>query len=156
MTDRALAFVYATRYDEAIGELERIRQQNPEFERTYLNLAFAYEHKGNFSEALAALERLFSRQFENGKITAERLSALRNNIKTSLEASKKSGARGYWEAKIAFESLDKGNGGTQTSPLGLARVYAALDEKDKAFEYLERSLELRETGFLLVKAWPAF
>jgi len=154
LTDRALAMIYARRYDQAIGELERIKGLNPDYQRTYYNLWFAHEQTGNYEDALAALERFHTLQYESGQISRERLNEYKRLFRKSLDTYRSEGPSGYWRRRLDFEVFDKGNGGTQTSPIGLAMVYAKLGQDDMAFAYLERALEMGETALLWVNASP--
>jgi len=154
LTDRALALIYARQYDQAISELERIKALNPDYQRTYHNLSFVHEQVGNYEAALAALDRFHTLQYESGQISQERFNAYKGFYRRSSDAARNAGAKGYWPTRLDFEVFDKGNSGTQTSPVGLAKVHARLGQYDLAFEYLERALEIGDTGLLWVKASP--
>ena len=69
-------------------------------------------------------------------------------------ALKTGGARGYWRKRLELsqKDYDKGYG----SAYKIAVNYARLDDRDRAFEQLEKSFAARETDLLWIRTESAF
>jgi serine/threonine protein kinase len=136
-------FYYMRKYDRAIKEFSNSLELDPDFLLARESLAGCYEMTGRYDEAVD--EYLKAIVLWGG--TPEIIATLR-------QAYKQSGMRGYYQKRleIALEQSKK----TYFPPYFIAEFYANLDEKDKAFEWLERAFDER-AGFLIhIKSEPTF
>ena len=71
-----------------------------------------------------------------------------------LNAFRKSGEKGYWQKILEFNIEDAKKKGKSIDPKDIARIYAKLGEKDKAFRWLEKAYEERKTDLVWLKISP--
>src|SRR5262249_54519705 len=128
----------ARRYDEAIAEFRATIDLDPMNPAPYSKIAYVYEQKGMIKEAIAEAERGM-RVAPHRVLTAElaRLAALDGRRPEALK-----GAASLVAAGI--------------SPNYTATIYAALGDRDRTFEFLDRA-EHEATPYLLwIKVDPTF
>jgi TolB-like protein/DNA-binding winged helix-turn-helix (wHTH) protein/Tfp pilus assembly protein PilF len=115
------------RYDEAIARYREALELDPGFDRAHVGLAMAYAHEGLFEEAIAEARKAV--ELDQASVrTQESLGRI------YILAGRESDGRNILEA------LEASSRGTRyVSPLVLATLYAALDEKEAAFRWLERA-----------------
>jgi len=133
---------YARNYDAAIaGCLEALRIDGA-FQTAQMKLAWAYEQKAQWPEALAARRRFYT-------------TAGHPEIAQALnDAYAKSGYPGVLRAIIA--ETEKQDAGPYYGDYEKAKLHAMVGEEDKAFEFLERA-RARQSGWLVYLAVePAF
>jgi serine/threonine-protein kinase len=123
-TNAAFGYVCAGRYDEAIDQARKTIELDPNHWGGYETLGLAYAGKRQYPEAIAALEK--ARSLDNN-----------NDIKGYL---------GYvyaisGDSASAHKSLDElmsVASNSFVSRYNVAFVYAGLNDRDKAFEWLNR------------------
>ena len=133
-TNLGRTYHLARQYDKAIEQYRKTLEMDATFPRAHERLQEAYEQKGMYQEAVADLER----------VNPEFGSRLR-------AAYEKSGVRGYWLMRI---ELDKESQQTYISPYFTAVKYAALGDKDRAFDSLEQAYRERDTWLVHLKVDP--
>jgi tetratricopeptide (TPR) repeat protein len=114
--------LYAREYDQAIEQLRKTLEIDPDFFIARYLLALAYEQKGSYREAIAELTKAKD-QFGGGVMYTAALGHL------YAVSGDKAGAR-----KVLVELL-------KTDPdaeFAIATLYAGLDEKRQAFRWLQR------------------
>jgi DNA-binding winged helix-turn-helix (wHTH) protein/TolB-like protein/Tfp pilus assembly protein PilF len=119
-------FNFARRYDEAIQQLQRTLLMDPNFSLARYNLGLAFEHKGMYEEAIAE----FKRAGELDPDTTDALEALGYVYAVTGRRT---------EARKVLAELQEMMQRREVSRYNLALIYAALGEKDRAFEWLERA-----------------
>jgi TolB-like protein/DNA-binding winged helix-turn-helix (wHTH) protein/Tfp pilus assembly protein PilF len=141
-TDVAEMLYYARRYDEAIRQAQKTLELDPSFALAHRVLGLAYEQKGMYKESLAALETQVRLSDRADYAVAElaRAYALTGN---------RAGAENLLRE---LHALNPQNPGTS---IGLAFLYAALGDKDRAFVWLEKAANER-MGVILLKVQPYF
>ncbi|MEJ7863044.1 MAG: winged helix-turn-helix domain-containing protein [Pyrinomonadaceae bacterium] len=146
-TDLGLNYYYACQFDRAIEYLKKLKESDPNYMRTYINLAMVYKKKGMFEEAIAEDDRAYTMiDGSDLQMLAARKTALENAFKTA-------GAKGYWQKVIDLESnLQSG----KPSPVTLAKLYSEFGERDKAFELLEKGYSERSGLLVWLKVSPEF
>jgi tetratricopeptide (TPR) repeat protein len=145
-TDYGIALYNARKYDQAIDYLKKLEEMDPNYVRTHDYLADIYETTGQFEEAIDEQgKRLMLQGFDPSKFAKGK--------ELLLNALKASGPKGYWTQILKFMNEDAKEGHTP-SAVYFARVYARLDEKDKAFEYLQKLSESESNGFTNLKVGP--
>jgi Tfp pilus assembly protein PilF len=119
----------ARRYDEAIEQLRKTLELDPIFAIAHSTLAKVYDAKGMHEEALN--ERLANAEPETA--------ALMKKIFAS------SGVKGVWQYRLD-RALERAKH-EYVSPADIALFYARVDEKDKAFVWLNKAMEERSILF---------
>ncbi len=133
---------YTTRhYQEAIKEYEKILQTDPNFVPVYYDLGRAYLYNGQVEEAIRTHLKLDT--MSGGDPTARAELA-----HTYALAGRKDAARKVLNELIASSKR------RYISPIGIARVYAALGDKGQALDWLERAS--RDPGLIDLQVDPDF
>jgi len=132
-------YVGLRRYDEAIEALRKSLQLDPNFHEAIYSLALAFVQKGMLGEAIAQLRRAIDLSGRDprdlaGLGQAYALSGRRDEAWKILKEVKESSSR--------------------RNVLWVAEVYAALGDKDHAFEYLEKAYRDRDFTFEFLKYEP--
>jgi TolB-like protein len=131
------------RYQEAMDAAQKALELNPDFDQALSWLGCLYAEKGMFQEAIAAHQKL-SAVSPRWKWELVRTYAL---------AGRKDEAR-----KMLAEYLEAKPKPTGASVEGwlLPGVYAALDEKDEAFRWMEKAVEEHNSFIPWMKNNPNF
>ena len=130
---------YQRKYDESIGQLKKTLELAPNFGLALNDLGFVYLEKGMYAEANAEFEKSVAMPISK----AAPLSSLAYAY--AVEGRKA-------DAQKILDQLNDLSKREYIQPRLLARVYAGLGDKEKTFEYLERSYADRsiETGFATI------
>ena len=141
--NRAVGWVlyFSRRYDESIEELRKALAMNAEFLGARMVLWWALVAKGAHHEAIADIRSQVERP---GARTMKKLMLA---YATAAAGNKEEAGGILWEleAKVAAESR---------MSLLAAMLFTAMDEKDRAFEQLQRAFEIREPGLLFLRVAP--
>jgi len=133
-----LLHYYARRYDAAEEQYRQLTRTDPDLPGPHLGLYNIYSRTGKESEALTELQKglalqgadelaaALSRLYASSGFQAAKDFAIQEQIRILTEASK----RDY------------------ISPIALATNYAVLNDKDKAFQWLEKAFEEHAPGLL--------
>ena len=141
--DGGLVFFYARRYDEAIAQCRRTLELNAGFYPAHLYLGWAYEQKKRYAEAISEYQKAIALQQGNPTLAAHL-------------------ARGYaaagkrTEALNIISQLGQLSKGRYVSPYVIAQVYTALDDPDRAFQWLEKAYQERDSDLDELKTEPGF
>jgi TolB-like protein/DNA-binding winged helix-turn-helix (wHTH) protein len=127
----------ARRYDDALGELSRIVEIEPNYANAYLYRGLAYEQKGKWKEALADLE------------TSKRLDDSLRSAAMLGEAYALAGDK--TRARQILSEMQVRAKHEHVSPLYPAIIHTGLGDKDLAFSELEGAVEERATDLLGIK-----
>ena len=134
---------YAGRYDEAIQHYQKALDLDPNFAWSYLWIGQAYLEKGNNDEGLKNIKQSLDMSEGNIRMLA-----------TLGYAYAKIGKRA--EAERIIGQLREQSKQRYISPYFIATIYAGLDEKDAAFEWLEKAFEERHPYLILMGVEPVF
>jgi len=128
----------ARRYEEAVAEAQKVADINPKFYSAHVCLGLAYEQQRRFPEAIEELQKAsgFCRDRCFGLIG--QVFAMSGDRQAALEAMRQLQRRAY------------------ASPWLVAVIYAELNDKDRAFAWLEKAYEGREHDLVFADAWPLF
>jgi TolB-like protein/class 3 adenylate cyclase len=141
LTDRSLILYYSRQYDNAIEHTMPALQLDANFSSSHRILSLCYQAKGMFDLAIA----------ENslwGQLTG-------NHFKTTVALAQIYAVCGRKEeAKKIVESLSEQEIAAGNDYRALALVYAALNENDRVFNFLEKSYEAREYSLCCTKIDP--
>jgi TolB-like protein/DNA-binding winged helix-turn-helix (wHTH) protein/Flp pilus assembly protein TadD len=127
----------ARRYDDALGELNRTLEIEPNYANAYLYRGLSYEQKGMWKEALADLE------------TSKRLDNSLRSIAMLGEAYALSGDKAH--ALQILSELQSRAKREHVSPLYPAIVHTGLGDKDLAFSEFAGAVDERTTELLGLK-----
>jgi TolB-like protein/DNA-binding winged helix-turn-helix (wHTH) protein/tetratricopeptide (TPR) repeat protein len=121
-------------YDESIAQSRRTLDLDSNFAVAHANLGNAYLHKGMYEEAAAEFSICTERgvcDYQLGLLYAltGRRAAARQELRRLQEISRK----------------------RQTEAYGLWLIAAALDDRDEAFRWLEKSYEQRDFNLLFIR-----
>ncbi len=140
-TDLGRSYLFARQYDRAIEQFKKTIEIDPRNPMSHMFLSFAYEQKGLYPEAVA--EFVKSRALGNDPAFAEAMK----------KAYDQGGFPAYllalaerW-AKLYVPS-------NRAQPYSVALTYARLGQKDKAFEWLERSFRERTRALVYLRFEP--
>ncbi len=138
----AQLFLEARRYEECIEQLEITLELNSLFPPPRRNLAQVYEAQGRYEEAVAAYQKflpLIVASEEEGAGLAD--------------AYQTAGKEGYWRWMLDF--WRERSKQEYVSSQNIARFYAQLGEKDRAFEWIEKAFEENEdlSRLKVFQAW---
>ncbi len=144
-TDSALAHYYARDYDVSAEKLKKTQAVDQKYLRTGSYIFAVYRIRGQYAEAIDALEKFYNAEIENKvrdnrDFVGERIAGLRRGLVSN-------GQRGYWAAEAKMEQYD--------ACLG-AYAYAQLGEREKAFELLDAAFRSRSSGLVWLKVEPLF
>jgi tetratricopeptide (TPR) repeat protein len=130
---------YARQHDQAIEQLLRTLNMDPNILPVQVFLGRAYEQKGMYKEAIAEFQRAVALSGDDLRIRA--------NLGHAYAVS---GRRD--KAQEVLSELKRQSKGRYISPFMIAIIHVGLDEKDQAFEWLEKAYDDRSVwmGFLKV------
>jgi DNA-binding winged helix-turn-helix (wHTH) protein/TolB-like protein/Flp pilus assembly protein TadD len=137
------AYHIARQHDRAIKQLQETLEMDPDFAMTYFYLGMAYEEKRMFEESIAAYKKSIELSGEfPGTTGLAHVYAI-------------SGRRG--EAQQILEKLEQqARDGKPIRPTTFAIIYAALNDREKALESLEKGYGERYEVLLYLKVQPYF
>jgi tetratricopeptide (TPR) repeat protein len=134
---------YARRHEQAIEYYNRALQLDPNFYWAYLFIGQAYVQMGRYREAIAAIDKAI--KLSGGDIRA---------VATLGHAYAVLGRKA--ETYNVLEELKRQSKLRYVSPYFIAVIYAGLEEKDRAFEWLETTYAERHPYLALLKVEPVF
>jgi serine/threonine-protein kinase len=140
-TDLAVILIFQRRFEDAIAQLASVRELDPSFYRVPWYLGRAYAGLGKWEEALRAL------------LEAGALSPGEGRVEGALgHAYARAGERA--KACEIIDQLMASSGRKYVEPASVAVVYAGLEERDRAFEWLGKALEQRSGYHIWLKVDP--
>jgi serine/threonine-protein kinase len=135
-------FINLREYDLALEQLRKTQELDPEFPRILWRMGAAYEGKKMYTEAVAGYQSSLAK------------SGNEEGSKLLGKFFAQHGARGIllWRKAQAERAAKAG----REVPAQLAAAFAALGETDAAIRYLERAIEIRDSGLFFLRVNPAF
>ena len=140
-----ITFYYSRRYDEAIDQLHKTLELNPDFILTHIFLYASLFEKGMHRETIPHIVRGFFNSYSpEEKARLER-------VLTSAYAG--SGERGMWEkVRDTLKSTEKRD---YNYSYNMAETCLRLGDKDEAFLWLGRAADVRHPGLAALKVEPS-
>ncbi|MBK7934874.1 MAG: protein kinase [Acidobacteria bacterium] len=136
-TNIGWALYIAGRNDEALTQIRQVLARDPSFSRAYMNLGEILQEQGKYDDAIAALQKA-------KELSKDPLADM------ALGHAYAVAGRRNEAVKVAVD-LEQKVLQKQVSPFLPAVVYAGLNEKDKAFYWLERAFQERSNWLTLIK-----
>jgi serine/threonine protein kinase/tetratricopeptide (TPR) repeat protein len=138
---------YARQYDKAIKQARQAIAMDKRLSIGHAILAEVYIEKGMYEEAIAEYKTGWTLSEEKSpEEAAQRAAAF-------TDAYRKKGAQGYWEKQLELTMEDMKQ--EQVNPQIVASIYARLNDKEHAFQWLEKAYEERE-DIAYINVDPAF
>jgi serine/threonine protein kinase/tetratricopeptide (TPR) repeat protein len=136
--DLGYEFYDARQYDQAIEQERKTLELDPNYSQAHSVLGRAYLQKSMYDEGIAEFEK-------------EGSTDLLNIGRAYAMAGRKA------EAQKVLDQLSALSKEKYVAPKNMAAIYAALGEKEKAFEWLEKSYQDRSLAVGLgMKSFPGF
>jgi TolB-like protein len=141
--NRAVGWVvyFSRRFDLAIEELRKTLGMDPEFLGARLVLWWALLAKGAHDEAIADIRK------EVEKPGLRTMKKLMLGYACALSGRLEEAGGILWELQPKIE-------GENRLALLAAMLFIAMDDKDRAFEQLERAFQIREPGLVFLRVAP--
>lgn len=124
-------------YTASYQQFQHTKEMDPNFSLPYTYLSGLLEVMGKYEEAIDERQKGDTLYGSSQKETSERAASM-------LKALRSEGEKGYWKEHLAQDIHEMRQPGVIFSPVMVAENYAQGGEKDKAFEWLEKSYEARE------------
>lgn len=139
----AQGYYLAHHFDEAVSYGKDALFIEKDNAALLYNISEIYEQKGDYKEAADMWKQAMILEEANAKW-----------VKALEKSTQSNGYRGFARAKVEWlESLIEND---YVYPTDLAKGYAALGEKDKAFGWLDKAIEARVPDLLSIGYSPAF
>jgi eukaryotic-like serine/threonine-protein kinase len=139
-TELGTTYLYARQYDRSIEQLRKTLQMDQSFYYAHYSLGMAYVMKGSVEEALAEYHK--ARQLNDDPFV---LALLGHSYALSGKKD---------EALRTAEQLKEISEQRYVPAYSLAIVYAGLNEKEQAFQWLEKSYQAHEGYVTILKIDP--
>lgn len=137
--DLGFGYYSARRYDEAIEQARKTVELDPDWPRAHTLLANCYIQKGMYDEALRELQ----------KISLPARGALYARLYVRMDRRDEA-------LKVLAEVKERSKQTGNVPHLGFVTIYAALGDKEQAFEYLEKAFVERNPGLRSLRTSPVY
>lgn len=138
----AVIYVNARQYDKAIEQCRYVNTLNPNQPDIQIGLVSSLTYKGMYQEALAETQRF--------------LAMTKTPPESSLRLAWVYAMAGRREEAIKILNESRKQPEEKQNLVFMARIYAALGDKDQAIFWLEKSIPLRNPGLRWLKVPPEF
>jgi adenylate cyclase len=135
-------FYIAGRNENAVEQLRKVLDIDPKFSPARRILEEVYAHMGKHKEAVAEREKALS------------LSGSPELAASIEEDFTKSGYKGVLQSWL--EGLTELSKHSYVSSYSIAESYMRMDQKQKAFEWLEKAYEEHDSGLVSLAVEPMF
>jgi eukaryotic-like serine/threonine-protein kinase len=139
----ALVSYHGLQYDQAIAECERALERDPKSFLGHLGISLSYSAKGMYKEALSYAESAVEHSPDV-------------NFLRGLLGSVYAMAGNRDAAEKVIADLETRSSTSYVAPVFFSWIYSHLDERDKAFEYLERACDERSCTLGLGIRFPLY
>jgi tetratricopeptide (TPR) repeat protein len=139
----ATAFYYSRQYDKAIEQFKKALNLDPTFPNVHRYIALCYLQKGMDDDAMVEFQEMFTQEGIDPKLIAE--------VQNIYAAS---GIKGVFQMYLNNQKLASMQ--VYVDPLTFAQAHAFLDEKDQAFEWLEKAYEEQSPMLVYIRVNPLF
>lgn len=140
--DLGLPFYFKGQYDEAIEQYRKVLEMDQDFIWARFFLGWAYERSGRFSEAIA--------EFQKAKLIDDRTEVSAMIAHTYAVSGRRD------EAQTILDSLEEQSKHLYISQYYMALIYAGLNDKDRAFGWLEKAYSDGNEWLVWLKVDPRF
>ena len=138
-----LRYYLARRYDGAVEQSQNTVNLDPNFAAAHLILGESYVQQGKHKEGLDELQKAASLSGDSSLYMAQ------VGVSLALAGEKK-------EALRAIRELQDISGKRYVSPYGVAQIYAALNDKEQTYKWLETAYRDRAVWMSYLAVDPVF
>lgn len=138
-----LELYFERRYEEAVQEYLKVLEMDPNFGMAHFFLGQAYEQKGNYNEAISALERSVTLT----ERSAESLALLGRTYALAGQLN---------SAHTVLEELTRLSSTRFISPVLFAQLWLGLNNKEQALQSLKKAVEFHAVDITWLGVRPAF
>jgi tetratricopeptide (TPR) repeat protein len=138
-----LRYYFARKYDLAIEQGRNTVELDPNFAAAHLLLGESYDQIGSHEQGLAELQTAASRSGNSPLYLAQVAVAQALSGRTT-------------EARAIVAQLQVISGNRYVSPYGLAQIYAALNDKEQTFKWLQIAYDDRAVWMSYLAVDPVF
>jgi tetratricopeptide (TPR) repeat protein len=143
--DLAWAHIYAHQYDRAVAQSQRVLELDRDYFFAFASMGLAYAQQGGYQEAIDT----FGKMPTSGKDNPESL-GLRGYIYARWGKHEEA-RQGIAELQdLATRRFAHGH------EMAIARIYAGLEDKDRAFQWLHKAYEAGWPWLVVLKVDPTF
>ncbi len=134
---------YAQQVPQAIDQFQKTLALDPSFVMAHVYLGRAYEQTGNFPAAIAELRKALELSGDD----SNELAALGQALAASHQDA---------EARKILGQLQERSQQTYVQPMWIAVIHLALNEKDQAFDWMQKAYADRSSWLVYLKIDPFF
>ena len=138
--DKGAGYYYRRRYDQALEQFQETLEMDPGFVRAYFYLAPTYEFLGQPERAIKAL----------ATVTAKNIPLKAALAHACATAGKRDRAQSILRELISAAAHE------YVSACAIASIHAALGDKERALDWLEKAREERDAALYRLKMDPRF
>jgi len=145
MTNLGASYFSVKRYDESIAQLSKVLEIDPNYATAHQFLSFVYEAQGKYDLWLDEAEKVATLAKDADLLAVFKVARLEY-------------ARAGYRAvtKRIAEVYEEQSKRVYIDPVNIAIAYATLDDKDKAFFWLEKGFAEKSDLIRILKTAPAF
>jgi len=125
-------------YEEAVAEAQKVADINPKSSSAHVCLGLAYEQQRRFPAAIEELQKASGYCRDRCYGLIGQVYAMSGDRQAALDAMQQLQRRAY------------------ASPWLVAVIYTQLNDRDRAFAWLDKAYEGREHDLVFAGAWPLF
>lgn len=140
-----IIFFCQRKYDQALLEWAKAIQIDPNSALINGDIGRAYIKQGRYIEAIAQFEK--ARALAGGETGGSATGGGYLGLAYALAGRNR-------EASKLLDELLRRSQSDHVSPLNVAMIYMGLDNKDKAFEWLEKGFAIHDGDMVLLKVFP--
>jgi TolB-like protein/Flp pilus assembly protein TadD len=142
-TTMGFPYYFAGEYDQAVQHYQATLEEDPNFGLAYASLGDVYLQKGMYDEAIS--------EYQKGAAVWGRSISILSSLGFAFA---KSGNKSAALEKLAeIEALASQQ---YVSPLSVAIIHIALDNKDEAFDWLEKSYQEKANKLVFLGVQPTY
>ena len=145
LANLAEAYRYASEYDKSIEQSKKILEIDPNFASAHSNLSWAYLYKGEYDRWLEEWEEREKLRNDSAELAV---------VEAAKQEYLRSGYRGAWKRVVALYEEQAKQG--YVDPAKIAALYGILNDKDKAFHWLEKAYGEKSYQLRYLKVSPDY
>ena len=143
--DAGYAYLAARQYDDSIIQCKKAIDLEPSAMWLHAMIAWAYARKGDYAQAISEYEKMGSQGY--GVSAENQLIASGLGWIYAVAGRRK-------DAERVIQDFNKLSSTASVDPLWVAEIYSGLKDKERAFEFLEKSYRQHSANLAYLKPDP--
>jgi eukaryotic-like serine/threonine-protein kinase len=143
--DTGYAYMAARQYDDSILQCKKAIDLEPSATWLHAMLAWAYARKGDYAQAISEYEKMGPQGY--GVSAENQLIASGLGWTYAVAGRRK-------DAERVIQDFNKLSSTASVDPLWVAQIYSGLGDKERAFEFLEKSYRQHSANLAFLKPDP--